>query len=92
MQVSPSFDCAKARSPAERTICSDPELAQLDRNLGRLHARAKNSTPDRAGFRRENDAEWRWRESTCRDDRNCLLRWYAHRRDQLLMDIEEARE
>ena len=87
----PSFDCGKARSPSERTICSDSELAQLDRSLGRLHARARNAAPDAAAFRRQNDQEWRRREQSCRGDRECLLDWYAHRRGQLLDDIEETR-
>ena len=86
----PSFDCARARSRPEQIICSDSQLAQLDRELGRLHARARNASSDPAAFRRQNDQEWRDRESTCRD-RECLLRWYAHRRDQLLNDIEDAR-
>ena len=86
----PSFDCARAQSRPEQIICSDVQLAQLDRELGRLHSRAKNASPDPAAFRRQNDQEWRNRESTCRD-RECLLRWYAHRRDQLLNDIEDAR-
>ena len=90
-QARPSFDCNLARSSSEQRICSDSELAQLDRDLGRLHARAKNSTTDAAAFRRQNDREWRRRESTCRGDRECLLDWYAHRRDQLLEDLEEGR-
>ncbi|MDB5945491.1 MAG: hypothetical protein JWQ33_517 [Ramlibacter sp.] len=86
---SPSFDCARARSRSEKIICSDADLARMDRELGRLHARARNSSPDPAAFRRHNDQEWRNRESTCRD-RECLLRWYEHRREQLLNDIEQA--
>ena len=86
----PSFDCARAQSRPEQIICSDVQLAQLDRELGRLHSRARSASPDPAAFRRQNDQEWRDRESTCRD-RECLLRWYAHRRDQLLNDIEDAR-
>lgn len=90
-QARPSFDCNKARSPSERAICSDSLLAQLDRDLGRLHARARNSAADAAAFRRQNDQEWRRRESSCRGDRECLLNWYANRRDQLLDDIADAR-
>jgi hypothetical protein len=90
LQVRPSFDCNKARSASERTICADPELARMDRELGRLHARARNFAPDPAAFRRQNEEEWRRRESTCRDDRQCLLRWYAHRRDQLQQDVDES--
>lgn len=87
----PSFDCSRARSRPEQIICSDAQLAQLDRELSRLHARARNASSDAAAFRRQNDQEWRDRESICRD-RECLLRWYAHRRDQLLNDIEDARD
>ena len=82
-QGGPSFDCSLARSPAERRICGDAELSQLDRDLGRLHARAKQSTTDGAAFRRHNDREWRRREAVCRGDRECLLDWYADRREQL---------
>jgi hypothetical protein len=89
--VQPSFDCAKARSPAERTICSDPELAQLDRDTGRLHARAKAVARDPAAFRRENDREWKQRETECRDNKACLLAWYAHRRQQLQESVAQAR-
>ena len=78
----PSFDCRKARSYSEKTICSDAVLAQLDRDTGRLHAKAKKAAHDPAAFKRQNDAEWRRREKTCHD-RSCLLRWYADRRSQL---------
>lgn len=81
-RVSPSFDCAKARSTPERLICADPELSRLDRELGSLYARARAAAPNAAAFRRQQDVEWRRREQTCRD-RECLLRWYAQRRVQL---------
>ncbi|MCY7317641.1 MAG: hypothetical protein LH617_02740 [Ramlibacter sp.] len=84
-RASPSFDCSRARSYSERTICADSELARLDRDLGRLHARAKSAASDSAAFRRRNDREWQRREGNCRD-RECLVRWYAERRDQLLND------
>ena len=48
-------------------------------------------SPDTAAFRRHNDQEWRRRESTCRGDRECLLDWYAQRREQLLDNIDDAR-
>ncbi len=31
--MTPSFDCAKAHSPAEKLICSDKDLARLDHEL-----------------------------------------------------------
>ena len=88
-RVRPSFDCSRARSNSERLICSDPQLAQLDRELGNLHARVRNETSDPDGFRRRSEDEWRRREFVCRD-KECLLDWYAERREQLL-DEQEGR-
>ena len=87
MRSDASFDCSRARSAPEKMICSDAELFQLNHEVGRVYARAKNAAPDRAAFRRQNDLEASRRESICRD-RGCLLRWYAYRRDQLMSEIE----
>jgi uncharacterized protein len=35
----PSFDCAKARTPVEKLVCSDTELGDLDGELARAYAR-----------------------------------------------------
>jgi uncharacterized protein YecT (DUF1311 family) len=78
----PSFDCARARSTSEKIICSDDDLARQDRELGKVYARAKRAAPDPRAFQRDSDAEWAQRESNCRD-RECLQRWYEHRREQL---------
>ena len=83
----PSFDCRRARSTTEKMICSDAELARLDRELGRAYGRAKNATADPAAFRRQSELEWRRRETMCQD-RGCLLRWYAYRRAQLVSVID----
>jgi len=83
----PSFDCTRTRSASEKMVCSDAELFQLNHELGRVYARAKNATADRASFRRQHDLEWNRRESICHD-RGCLVRWYAYRRDQLMNEIE----
>ncbi|MFC7409669.1 lysozyme inhibitor LprI family protein [Hydrogenophaga atypica] len=36
-----SFDCAKARTAVEKTICGSAETAQLDEHMGRYHAAAR---------------------------------------------------
>ena len=87
MRSDASFDCSRARSAPEKMICSDAELFQLNHEVGRVYARAKNVATDRAAFKRQNDVEARRRESICRD-RGCLQRWYAYRRDQLMGEIE----
>ena len=87
----PSFDCTKARSVPEKMICSDAELARLDRDLARIYRRAGKLASDRAAFRRQTNQEWRIRETTCRD-RECLLRWYARRKDQLVSVIQGQKQ
>lgn len=42
--VSPSFDCGKASSMVEKTICADPNLAQLDSKLMALYQQAMKQT------------------------------------------------
>lgn len=81
-EVRPSFDCSMAQSLTEDLICSDPELARLDRDLARLYARAKFVARDPVGFREQTHDAWRRREETC-SDRDCLREWYAQRRKQL---------
>lgn len=88
--TSPSFNCAQARSTTEKLICDDEELARMDRDLGRLHQRAKEAAPDRRAFQRASDAEWQQREDTCRD-RECLRNWYAERRQELSAAAEAPR-
>lgn len=89
-EIRPSFDCGKARSRTDRLICSDAELAALDRDTGRLHARARAAARSPTAFRRQDDAEWKQRQARCRD-KACLLTWYAHRRAQLQQIVARAR-
>lgn len=37
-QGGPSFDCARAATPVERTICKNPELAKADRDVAAAYA------------------------------------------------------
>lgn len=80
--IRPSFDCSRARSQPEKIICADPQLARMDRDLGRVYARAKRAADDPRAFQRVSDREWRRREAECRD-RECLVEWYRQRHDQL---------
>jgi uncharacterized protein len=43
----PSFDCAKASGKVEELICSDAELAKLDRSLSSLYSTLLKHTPAR---------------------------------------------
>ena len=90
VRPNPSFECRKARSVNEKLICSDAQLAQLDRELGRLNVKARSLSSNRAAFKRRSDAAWHQRETSCRD-RECLVKWYAQRRAQLNHEIAQAR-
>jgi uncharacterized protein len=55
----PSFDCSKATTRIESIICSDPELAELDANLGRVYKQeyARLVGDDRKGLI-TNQRQW----------------------------------
>lgn len=78
----PSFDCSKARSDAEKLICSDKGLAILDNELASLYKEARNASANKDAFYAENQVEWKNREENCHD-KECVLKWYARRKQQL---------
>lgn len=63
-RVTASFDCAKAVSPVERTICSDPVLAGWDRSVKRAY-------DDTSGDLGEQRA-WLAQRDKCGTNRACL--------------------
>ncbi|SAK53873.1 lipoprotein [Caballeronia fortuita] len=80
--IGPSFDCAKAKSDAERLICSDADLASRDVELASLFIKAKAAVSDKSGFKERTRQHWNYRENVCHD-RECLVRWYADQRTAL---------
>jgi uncharacterized protein len=52
-----SFDCAKASTEIEKTICSDPALSQADERLAEAFASALTATLNPQGLRSEQE-EW----------------------------------
>lgn len=78
-QVSPSFDCSKAKSTSEKLICSDSQLANEDNQLSALYKSAKLKAKDPAAFKAMTTAAWKEREANC-FDKACLLKWYASRK------------
>jgi tetratricopeptide (TPR) repeat protein len=54
----PSFNCAAARLPAEKAICANPELANLDRQINAVHVRVlreAKSPREKQTLQREQD-------------------------------------
>jgi uncharacterized protein YecT (DUF1311 family) len=80
----PSFDCNKANNEAERMICGNRELAELDRRMFAAYERLQR----RSALTREMVAEQRaWLKSrnVCSDFK-CIRSKYAQR----LIELEEA--
>ena len=79
-----SFDCAKARQPVERAICSTPELAALDLVMDEIYRAimARALPPHRAAT---ETAQRQWlaaRNARCnpgKPDTECLSRLYKQR-------------
>jgi uncharacterized protein YecT (DUF1311 family) len=55
----PSFDCAKAATAVEKTICSDASLARQDRDVAEAY-RQKTSGSDEAAKKPIRDAQRAW--------------------------------
>lgn len=73
----PSFDCAKASAPIEKTLCGEyeSELRALDRDLAAAWAAAREAGKgDLAAQRR-----WLASRDKCGDDRTCLSDLYEAR-------------
>ncbi|MFP4898768.1 TonB family protein [Paraburkholderia sp. BR14261] len=83
-----SFDCKKARSPSEKLICSDEELAALDLNLATVFAQAKAVAPDIRVFAEAARQNWNWRNANC-FDKTCLVTWFNAQRDRLVAILNE---
>lgn len=78
-----SFDCTKANTDIEITICSDPELSEADSILASTYKRAVSNNP----AAKERQTAWlRNVRSTCRD-RNCLLQVYKQQTTALTINF-----
>lgn len=76
--IAASFDCARAASPAEKAICRDARLADLDRALGQAYAARLAGEP---GLKQEQRAWLKARDAGCGDDRACLTAFLRLRLD-----------
>jgi hypothetical protein len=78
-----SFDCKKAKSQSEILICNDAVLSKLDVELAEIYRQAKSQAIDAQAFKTQTVDAWKWREANCHD-KECLVKWYADRKDALL--------
>lgn len=91
--ISPaSFDCARSKAGIEATICADPDLAALDREMARLYARAGSEKPGDTlkGLQRD----WLARRNACAGAGSpveCLKAAYVERIHDLRVSYAAAR-
>ncbi len=76
-----SFDCAKARTPTEKTICGDAELSRLDQDLGQAYRKALQRG-DTNGVR-ESQRRWLKSELGACKDAACMKKAYRGRLGEL---------
>ncbi len=79
-----SFDCKKAQTAVEKSICASPELATLDEHLGRYYPAARAAMEGGAAACLQADqAQWlKAARNACQDD-TCLKRAYLNRLAEL---------
>lgn len=92
-KVEPSFDCAKAEKHAEKLVCGDNGLSQLDREVARLYALASDALNAMPGFEEllTGQRKWRAERNTCFDT-DCLVEMYVRRIHHLRQSYSAARK
>lgn len=67
----PSFDCGRAGTAVERTICADTRLSRLDRDVAQAYAAALARGGDRNAVRADQK-RWLGLRNDCGNDRRCI--------------------
>lgn len=82
--VAPSFDCAKARSRVEKTICASPEIARLDNEMAGLYLkRRRASKGSNRNALTQQQRQWQRTRNSCGSSTSCLIKTYGQRIEQL---------
>jgi uncharacterized protein len=75
-----SFDCHKAATPIEKTICANAELSKLDSTMAKEYAKALRGDKDRTQCLRDGQRDWLSSlSSSCQAEVNCLTTKYQDR-------------
>lgn len=87
--TSPSFDCEKASTQAERLICSDAELSALDAQMMALYQRLAEIQSDDS-LKKEQRKWIKEDRDTCPDAR-CMALFYRSRINKLEIIAQNAK-
>ncbi len=91
-RAAPSFDCAKAQSPAEKKVCATPDLEWFDRQLARLYRLARYQAGDEQEALLNEQRTFLDKRDACWDEYDCLLNAYETRLAELAprVNVHEA--
>lgn len=87
--AAPSFDCHSNLNPAERAICANPELGELDTRVSELYFEYLNNHAGVGSGFRSQQHNWILTRDRCGDDVGCLRQAYASRRDEIQSLLDE---
>lgn len=77
------FDCGKARSHIEKTICADTELSVLDEHLGRYYEGARQALSGAETCLKTDQVRWLKSVRNACNDNACLRTAYLRRLSEL---------
>ncbi len=86
--VAPSFDCTKAALPAEKTICTDPQLAQIDKDFAayyeeNLQVVSIAGDTEKMSVLTKGQQDFLQARSRCGTNRYCIMATYGTRNREL---------
>jgi uncharacterized protein/uncharacterized MnhB-related membrane protein len=73
-----SFDCTKATTPTEKTVCTNPELSSLDEQLAKSYRNVLAVTADQSQLR-QAQRTWLTQVLNRCEDTKCLANAYQNR-------------
>lgn len=86
-----SFDCKKAKTKIEQTVCKNPKLSKLDEELSKLYQPLVEHAASAKHVRRTQQFWLKMREEHCPDaDAECLIANYQNRIEVLTFRLHEA--
>jgi uncharacterized protein len=77
-----SFDCSKATSIVDRSICADPVVSGLDEDLAKVYSKARVDS-NFSNELLENQRAWLRTRNDCGNNSSCLVKSYRERIAQL---------
>ncbi len=84
-----SFDCAKAKTADEKTICRNPSLSDADVKMATMfQMNTRLVMMGARGNMQDRQREWLVERNACKGSFKCLTAAYAKRLNELQVDFD----